>query len=49
MPSLFNPKDFEENDLWMKACVAQPGEVIDGLAKAQKSNFDLDFTLLAEN
>ena len=37
MPSLFNPKDLEENDLWIKACVAQPGEVIDGLSKAQKS------------
>ena len=33
MPSLFNPKDLEENDLWMKACVAQPGEVIQGDSK----------------
>ena len=37
MPALVNPKDSEERDLWMKACVAQPGEVVDGLSKAQKS------------
>ena len=37
MPALFNPKDSEERDLWMKACVAQPGEVVDGFSKAQKS------------
>ena len=37
MPSFLNPKDFKENDFWMKACGAQPGEVIDGLWKAQKS------------
>ena len=47
MPSLFNPKDFEENDLWMKACVAQPGEVIDGLSKAQKSKVRSRFHVTA--
>jgi hypothetical protein len=37
MQALFNPKDSEERDLWMKNCVAQLGEVVDGLSKSQKS------------
>ena len=26
MPALFNPKTYEERDLWIKACAVQPGE-----------------------
>ena len=42
MPALFNPKDSEERDLWMKACVAQRGE-IDGEEQVDydaESDFD---------
>jgi hypothetical protein len=36
MPILFNPKTFEERDLWVKVCAAKPGENVDGVTKSQK-------------
>ena len=33
---MWNPKTEAERDLWVKACIAKPGETVEGLTKSQK-------------
>jgi hypothetical protein len=49
MPVLFNPKTYEERDLWMRACAAQAGENVEGLSKCQKMRIRKRFYVLNGN